>query len=229
LVRPHLISCPHSVPFLARPSLRRCCSSPGRVRSFFDRSPISTTSDASSKEHQEREWVKAHLMCGVSTHIVTSVEVTPTHAADAPMLPSLLKETARNFRVDEVSADKAYSSKRNLRAIADEGAMPYIPFKRGTMALTKKVAKQDALWQRLWGFYTYNQAVFMEHHHKRSNVETTFSMIKAKFGDTLRSRSATAQINEVLCKVLCHNICVLTQSIFELKLEPTFWAESTFS
>ena len=35
--------------------------------------------------------------------------------------------------------------------------------------------------------------------------------------------STIAQVNEVLCKLLCHNICVLISSIYELGLEPTFW------
>jgi len=62
--------------------------------------------------------------------------------------------------------------------------------------------------------------------HKRSNVETVFSMIKAKFGERLRSKTETSQINEVLCKILCHNICCLVQSIYELGIEPMFWNES---
>ena len=48
-------------------------------------------------------------------------------------------------------------------------------------------------------------------------------MIKAKFGASVRSKTRTAQINEVLCKVICHNLCVLVQSIYELGIEPTFW------
>ena len=50
-------------------------------------------------------------------------------------------------------------------------------------------------------------------------------MIKGKFGETLRSETPTAQVNELLCKVLAHNICILIQSIYELGVEPTFWAE----
>jgi hypothetical protein len=37
-----------------------------------------------------------------------------------------------------------------------------------------------------------------------TNIETAFSMIKGKFGSSLRSKSDTGQINEALCKVLAH-------------------------
>jgi transposase len=78
----------------------------------------------------------------------------------------------------------------------------------------------------MYHYYMMNQDRFMERYHRRSNVETTFSMIKGKFGERLRSKSATGQVNEVLCKVLCYNVCCLIQSIYELGVEPTFWTES---
>jgi transposase len=62
----------------------------------------------------------------------------------------------------------------------------------------------------------------MRAYHKRSNVETTFSMVKRKFGERLRSKTRTAQENEVLCKVLCHNLCVVIQSTYELGIEANF-------
>jgi transposase len=74
--------------------------------------------------------------------------------------------------------------------------------------------------------YSFNQTRFMQSYHKRSNVETTFHMIKAKFGDHLRSKTRTAQINDAMCKVLTHNLCCLIQSIYELGIEPTFWEEA---
>ncbi|HEX6622861.1 MAG TPA: hypothetical protein VF064_04060 [Pyrinomonadaceae bacterium] len=39
------------------------------------------------------------------------------------------------------------------------------------------------------------------------------------------NKGSTAQINEVLCKVLCHNVCCLIQSVYELGIDPTFWTE----
>ncbi len=67
----------------------------------------------------------------------------------------------------------------------------------------------------------------MSHYHKRSNVESTFSMIKAKFGERLRSKTHTAQVNELLCKVLCHNLCCVIQSMYELGVDVDFWAEQS--
>ena len=78
------------------------------------------------------------------------------------------------------------------------------------------------LWKKLFHYYSFKREEFLVHYHKRSNVETTFSMIKAKFGERLRSKTETAQINEALCKVLCHNLCVVIQSMYELGIAPEF-------
>jgi hypothetical protein len=48
------------------------------------------------------------------------------------------------------------------------------------------------------------------------HFETSFSMVKRRFGGWVRSRTERSQVNEVLCKVLCHNICVMIHSIYEL-------------
>ena len=50
-------------------------------------------------------------------------------------------------------------------------------------------------------------------------------MIKGKSGDAVRSKSDIGQLNEVLCKVLCHNLCALIQAIHEPGIEPTFTKE----
>jgi hypothetical protein len=42
------------------------------------------------------------------------------------------------------------------------------------------------------------------------------------FGDSVRSRTSTAQINEVLLKVLCHNIRCLVHAIHEFDVAPLF-------
>ncbi len=171
------------------------------------------------KEVDNREWVKVHLMCGVRTKIVTSVEVSGWTAHDTNYFVPLVQATAEHFGLGNVLADKAYLSHKNLRAVELNGGVPFVPFKSNTVEPTKEA---EPIWARMYYYFMYNRVTFMEHYHMRSNVETAYSMIKGKFGDSLRSKSDTGQINEALCKVLCHNLCVLVQAMHELGIEPSF-------
>lgn len=173
-----------------------------------------------SRRPERREWLKVHVTTGVKTNIVTAVEITDAHAGDSPQFPALVEKTAQNFTMRQVSADKAYMSSNNMKVVVENHAMPYIAFR----ANTKGTAGSD-LFNKMFHFYAYNSERFMQNYHKRSNVESTFHMIKSKFGDSLRSKTRTAQINEALCKILCHNICCLIQSMYELNLKPKFWKE----
>jgi len=161
-----------------------------------------------------RVWIKAHLMCGVRTNIITSVEITEGTVSDTPILPGLVTRTAQNFTIGEVLADKGYLSKENYETIEKFGGIGYIPFKSNSSGRSHG----SYLWRKMFHYFMYNREEFMQHYHKRSNVETTFYMIKSKFGTNLRSKTKTAQINEVLCKILCHNICVLIQEMHELNI-----------
>jgi len=73
----------------------------------------------------------------------------------------------------------------------------------------------------------FKREEFLQHYHKRSNVESTFSMLKRKFGDSLRSKTDTALVNETLCKIRCHNLVVLIHEMHELGIEPVFWQSAT--
>jgi transposase len=170
-----------------------------------------------------RQWVKVHLMCGVKTNVVTAVEITDRFAGDSPQFKGLVETTGQNFTMSQVSADKAYLSAANLQTVLNHNAMPFIPFKSNSDPAKRS---KNTVWRRMYAYYTYNQDHFMASYHKRSNVETTFHMIKSKFGDALRSKTKTAQINEALCKILAHNLCCLIQSMFELNLKPEFWSEA---
>ena len=55
-----------------------------------------------------KDWLKVHIMTGVRTHIVTGVEVSERHSNDTLYFKPLVEATALNFKLREVSADKAY-------------------------------------------------------------------------------------------------------------------------
>lgn len=166
-----------------------------------------------------KDWVKAHAICGVKTNVVTYVEIAGRDANDCPLLKTLVEKTAENFTVKEVPADKGYLSKDNLALVEKLGAEAFIPFK------VNSGPNGDGIWDRLFHYYSFNRETFLKHYHQRSNIESTFSMVKAKFRDHVRSKTDTAMKNEVLCKFLCHNICCVIMSQCELGIEPVFWSE----
>lgn len=176
------------------------------------------------KMAERRAWIKVHLMCGVLTNIVTAVEISDGHAGDSPFFKLLYKTTARHFDIQEMSADKAYSSLENLRLVSKNKGILFSPFKSNAKAEHRT---KDPLWTILYHLFSMNSGWFNEHYHKRSNVEATFSMIKRKFGEFLRSRTHKAQVNEALCKVVCHNLCVINDCLFQMGLEPEFWQEKS--
>jgi transposase len=119
----------------------------------------------------------------------------------------------------EVSADAAFGSYENFEAVDAIGAMPYFDFKSNT------TADAGGVFRKMFHLYNLNRDEYLNHYHKRSNVESTASMVKAKFGDHLRSKTDVAMANEALAKIMCHNICCLIQSMFELGIAATFWGE----
>ncbi len=170
------------------------------------------------KDSKKKGYKKCHAICGIKTNIITSVEITEGKANDSPLFNPLLTNTSQNFNVKEVSADKAYSSRENINLAKKIGALPHIPFKRNA----KRNARGSPTWAKMFDIFTKDYMKFAEHYHKRSNIETCFAMIKRKFGDFVRCKTDKSQENEILCKILAHNLVVLVHEIFELNLEVDF-------
>ena len=164
----------------------------------------------------QRAWVKAHAMIGCDTGVITAAEVLDKNIADCTQLPALMTTTARRFQITDVCADKAYSSARNLQAIADVGANAFIPFRGNS------TPSMPGVWNTAFHYFNLHRETFLAHYHQRSNIESTFSAIKRKFGDCVKSKNELAMRNEVLAKFLCHNLYCLIQSMEKFGIDPTF-------
>lgn len=163
------------------------------------------------KEQTFRNYIKLHALVGTKTNVIAAATVTDRDANDYPQFVPLIENGAKTFAMTEVSADKAYIGRGNIAAVVAAGAEPYIPFRSNAL--------DDAtspLWSKLFHLYNYRVDEFLPHYHRRSNAESTFSMMKRVLGDTLRSKTDDAQRNELLLMVVAHNIRTMVQSIFEL-------------
>lgn len=171
-----------------------------------------------NEDRRFHDWIKVHAMCGVKTHIVSSIVITDGHSSDSPHFPSLLSKTAKHFTVREVCADLGYSGRENVAAAWDAGVLPLIPFKKNASGRSKG----HKSWRRMYHYFQMNKEDFYERYHQRSNVESTFSALKRKFNGKLMLKSEVGKVNEALCKVLCHNLCVLIAETHKMGLKIDF-------
>ncbi len=169
------------------------------------------------KEICSRRWVKCHFVNGAKSNIITSVKITTENDADCPQLSEMAQDTAKYFNMEELSGDKAYLSKDNFELVNSLGGTFYVPFKSNS-----KGSGNGMIWKKMYHFFMLNNEEYLQHYHARSNAESTVHMIKSKFGDRVRSKLWTAQINEVLCKIIAHNICCVIMEMNESGLESNF-------
>lgn len=161
-------------------------------------------------------WTKAHVICGTRTNVIAAATILEEKAGDAPQLPGLVKEAAKMFTVKEVSADKAYASKLNFDTVDSVGGMLYAMFKGSATGAA------GGIYGKMYHYFALNQEKYLNHYHRRSMVESTFSMVKRKFGDSCRAKSELAMKNEALAKFVCHNICCVISAFYERGIDPKF-------
>lgn len=170
-----------------------------------------------SKEHK---WLKAHIVCGQKTNVISSAKVTDGNANDCPQFIPMMQETKEaGFTIGTAVADKGYLSRENYALIDGFGGTTLIPFKSNT---TGKPKGKNHIWRKMFSYFQLHQEEFMQRYYVRNNVETVFHMIKSKLGDNLKSKNFTAQKNELLCKIVAHNIMVLIAEVYELGIAPQF-------
>lgn len=160
-------------------------------------------------------YLMAHLAGAPNTHVITAVEVDIcldqyfSLRHDSYFTELLLRRTAANrFGFDQVWGDKGYHSKKNMRLIESIGADYMVTERSG-----KKVVPPTGN-SPLCGC----QECF-----KRNQIETIHSMIKQIMGDKVFNKNYISLENEVLGRVVAHNLRVLQQAIIASDLEVDFY------
>lgn len=166
---------------------------------------------------KKRLWRQAHIICGVGSKVVTAIELTEGTANDTNYLEPLLRQTGERFQIEEVSADKGYLSDDNFRLIESVGAEAFIKFKENAKGRNKHLEYYNRAFHR----FSYDREKYLSRYHRRSNVESVFSMVKRNYGEKLRSKNQISQDNEIIAKFVCHNLSCLILTMYELGVEPT--------
>jgi transposase len=181
-------------------------------------------------DKRQRLWLKAHALVGVKTQAIVAAVVTDKDGSDYSQFEHLIRVAKKSgFNLKTVYADGAYTGRLNY-AIAEELGIELLsPFRpQDTSKPTGKargrhgLRPSSRLWQKTCLFFQLNREEFEAKYHKRSVVEAVFSSLKRKVGETVRSRTRMAQENEILAKIICHNLMVLIHEFYEHGVIPDF-------
>lgn len=175
--------------------------------------------DSDLVERKSREWLKAHIVVGTNTHIVVSARVDGWRSDDFGQFIPLFQRVTRLFDVKRISADMAYTGHENFNAADSWGATLFTPFHHRHL---RPATSDQSPWASAYRMFYDNFNDWFPIYHRRSLSETAFSTIKRLLDETVRSKTPVAQINELLLKVLSHNIVVIIHQIFEMDLHPFF-------
>ena len=191
----------------------------------IDSSGISTRrfaqkwSDIRQDFSAHREYKKLHILCGVRTGAIFSFDITNGNEADSPFFKPLLSDAVKIFSIKDVCADAGYLSRDNCTFTEEVGARPFILPKKNSTTHPKgswAYARMVRMWKE-------KKELWNPLYHRRSKVENTFFRIKIKYGEYVRGKLDQTQTNEIMCKIIAHNLGVLSQAMLQFGAQPGFW------
>ena len=79
--------------------------------------------------------------------------------------------------------------------------------------------------KRISGYYRkrLSQSFNLEAYHQRNKVETVFSVLKRKFGESLKARKYRLQVKEIKMKVILYNLSRMISAFVFLILIEEFY------
>jgi transposase len=150
---------------------------------------------------------KVHIACLKNSKAIAFAKVTEGTVHDSPMLKELVMNVINNgFNIKNLLADAGYSSKANYSFCNHVNiSNVFIDFQERA----KLRPDGRTPWMKQLKVFKENPDVWHEKYRYRVVVEGIFSCIKKKHVNYLRSRQTDSRFNELLLKILVHNLTVI--------------------
>jgi len=170
------------------------------------------------KKTRKRDHIRVHISVGTRSNVVLALDIRGKGGGDNRIFRSHVVRVDGRFDVDEWSADRLYLSRENCDAVAAIGAEPWIKLKSNTTAK----AEGSTNWRKMVLAFKTTPDIANEKYHKRSNVESTFSAKKRKFGSSVRGRLLTSQKMEESFSWVGYNMSLIPRARYEFGVHPSF-------
>lgn len=152
----------------------------------------------------QRGWPKLTLVCETASYLLAGAVVSPGPSQDSPQFAAAVGQSAAHLLIDRLLADAGYDAEHNHRLAREEFGI------RSTI-----IALNKRRWRR-WPKGRYRRQLRRRFparlYGRRWHIESAISQMKRKLGAELRSTSERSQTEEILWKVLTHDLALLRRA-----------------
>jgi transposase len=160
-----------------------------------------------------KRFLKTSISVDTLHQIITGLKISQHPVHDIPHAEKLLKQSHRTRKSDLYVMDKGYDSEEIHCLIRD------------TLNSCSLIPIRDRKRKRISGYYRRKMMLLFDpdQYHQRNKVETGFSVLKRKFGESLKARKYRLQIKEIKIKVILYNLSRAMKSFSALIIIKEFY------
>ena len=160
-----------------------------------------------------KRFLKTSIAVDTDLQIITGLKISQCPVHDIPHAEKLLKQCHRSRHSDLYVMDKGYDSEEIHKLIQE------------TLDSCSLIPVRNRKRKRISGFYRrrIDQLFDERKYHQRNKVETVFSVLKRKFGESLKARKYRLQVKEIKIKIILYNISRMISTLSILILFEEFY------
>jgi hypothetical protein len=149
-----------------------------------------------------RRWPKLTLVSDIASHFILSAVVTAGPSQDSPQFGPAMRQAAALLPLGCVLGDAGYDGEHNHRLCREVLGVAHtvLALNRRNMGRRWPQAGYRRQMKRAWPRRLYGQ---------RWQIESTVSRFKRRLSAALTARQPTTQTQEILLRVLTHNLLLL--------------------
>jgi hypothetical protein len=150
------------------------------------------------KPYKKRPFLKLSVIVEIKYYLILQFKIRKKVRHDVIDAYPMVKKLAKNYQPEAFYGDRGYDAEKLFKLVFEElGAYPFILQKRLDVPKHRRKGRYRKETIDVFDYGEYLQ---------RNKVETAFSILKRKFGFSIKSKDVKSQKVEAMCRIVAYNI-----------------------